>query len=133
MLDAPVEPSFIQFTGEGMKQWLSRTSGPVVLIFFWCHWREESRPMRLLLESLVKGYREVKFYWVNADEKGSICKEFSVPGAPTVLILSNFGQEEEARFTLLTSEAGIRHNLSRLVKDIKKSQKDVSPATVFAQ
>ncbi len=117
------EPNFTQFTGEQMKKWASKISVPVI-IFFWCDWRRECELMCSLVEKLVKEYKKAKFYWVDADEHGKICEEFSVPGVPTVLILKN--GEEITRFACPSSQEGIRHYLDEMVGAIGRPRKAVS-------
>lgn len=122
------EPNFTQFTGEQMKDWASKISTPVV-VFFWCDWQGKCELMCSLIEKLVEEYKRVKFYWVDADEYGDICKEFSVPGVPTVLILKN--GEEITRFTCPSSQEGIRHYLDDLVKAIGRPRRVVPLVPVF--
>ncbi len=122
------KPDFPQFTGERMKEWLSEMSMPA-LIFFWCDWRDECGYMLSLLKKLVKEYQKVDFYWVDADRQGNICRELSVPGVPTVLILKN--GKEEARFICSSSQPGIRHHLDELVKAMERPRKTLLPVPVF--
>ncbi len=119
------KPDFAQFTGELTERWLSKMSMPA-LIFFWCDWREECEHMGSLLEKLAKEYQKVKFYWVDADEQGNICRELSVPGVPTVVIFKN--GREIVRFTSISSREGILHHLDELVKAMEKPQETVLPA-----
>jgi len=120
----PRRPDFTQFTGERMWSWLSKMSVPA-LIFFWCDWRGECEPMRLLLEKLAGEYQRVRFCWVDADERGDICRELSVPGVPTVLIFKD--GKELGRFTLISSQAGIRLLLDELVKAMERPRETVLP------
>lgn len=122
------KPKFVQFIGD--RNYLSGISLPVIL-FFWCDWQQECQIMCSLIETLIGEYKDedVVFYWVNADEHENICREFSVPYVPTVLIFKD--NEEITRFICRSSQAGIRHHLDELVKAMKNPRKPALPVPSF--
>ncbi len=110
------EPRFSQYTGREITSWLKRNSRAV--IFFWCGWRELCEKMKVFLEKchaeLIKSeLPEIEFVWIDADERGDLCEELSVPSVPTVVFFKK--AEEVARFSCLTSREAIRHQIENLM------------------
>lgn len=110
------EPKFNEFIGEKITPWLGKNIRTVV--FLWCGWRESCEEMKVFLEEyyaeLIKsGFPETDFVWVDADERGDLCEELSVPSVPTVVFFKK--SEEVARFSCLTSREAIRHQIENLM------------------
>lgn len=114
------QPKFPQL--EASQATTIKTISLPVVMFFWCNWREKCQELQRLLEELVEIYKEkAVFFWVDADEQGGICRSFSVPDVPLVLLLKD--GREKTRFSCSSSGEGIRHNLEALI-----AQKTSQPA-----
>lgn len=109
---------FNLFEKDDIKNWLSHVSIPV-LVFFYCHWQENCRQMRICLDDLAEKYwADVHFVMVDGDSQGKICRQLSVARFPTVIIFSN--GREEGRFFCISSIEGIDHKIAELIRRQKR-------------